>query len=220
MKKVILVLFIAIFCEATFAQDNSGPRRSSFYLGADLGANLTGVSYDHLDGTGLGTVAELTMGFLIKGVASLQGSIEIFTIDGEYDMGKNVDKRINNEIDAAVFLGGIGTTIFPFSRSQNSFLRGTFFGVKGLMGIALLNSPYESMMNTYRDEAESTREDALVLGMDLEIGKDWQISERFHMGIGRWQIIGIVLSDEAEYGDETDNSLMNSLQVVFRINRR
>lgn len=218
MKRIILVLFVALFCEAAFAQDNSAPKRSSFYVNADLGANLTSLNRNSYDGTGFGFVGEVSLGMLIKEAATLQGSFGFYTIDGDYDLPKQYDKygKKVREINALVVVGGFGTTVFPFSRSQNPFLHGTFFGAKALMGLSLISDPTIVILG-------NSRSDDLVMGIDLELGKDWEISERFYMGIGiRWRYLGIVDSDGENYHEDYDSNgnHINSLQVLFRINRK
>ena len=225
MKRIILVLFIALFCEAAFAQDNSAPRKSSFYLNGTVGANLTGLNNDGFEGTGLGFAGEVTLGLLIKEAATLQGTLEFYTIDGEFDLPEREKKSSDDirEINSFVFVGGFGTTVFPFARSQNSFMRGTFFGAKALFGIALLSNPHVSLATTYDPDHYSDR---IAMGFSTEIGKDWQIAERFHIGVGiRWQFLGIVTSDDSSNDpsskvSENSGNYINSLQVLFRINRR
>ena len=224
-----------------FGVVKKAPRRNSFYVNAGIGFDMTNIYYNHryyderlkYDGTGFGYTGELTLGMLIKGLIAIHGSFEFVSVDGKYDLDDIDSKYIGlNDIDALVILFGGGVTAFPFSRTQNTFLQGLFVSAKMSIGAILMNNPfdnsgfyYDRNLNYYH-AGKRTRDSHMVLGIDFEVGKDWQISERTYMGVGvRWQFLGI----ESGYDSSEDSNRKdyyhhthcgNSLQVMLRINRK
>ena len=208
---------------------NRGPRRSSFYMNGGFGFSLTNINYNHRDqsskikygGTGLGYTGELSLGVLIKEIVAVHASFEFASIDGQYNLEKSKKKYnfTNLDIDALSFLFGGGVTVFPYSRSSNTFLQGSFASAKMALGMIIMNNPIKdySKLHYYRDSH-------FALGLDLEIGKDWLISDRLYMGFGiRWQFIAIA-SDDDRAGENNKNyehnHMGNSLQLMLRINRK
>ena len=68
--------------------------------------------------------------------------------------------------------------------------------------------------------------DYFVIGLDLELGKDWKISDRISIGVAlRWQFLGIVsgddtLVDDDDWANYEHNHMGNSVQLMLRLNRR
>jgi len=220
-----------------FGVVKKAPRRNSFYVNAGIGFDMTNIYYNHryyeekvkYDGTGFGYTGEITLGMLIKGLIAVHGSFEFVSIDGKYDLDDIDSKYIGlNDIDALVLLFGGGVTAFPFSRTQNPFLQELFVSAKMSLGVMLRNDPLDNGISYYNYHSASrrTRDSHMVVGIDFEVGKDWQISERTYMGIGvRWQFLGI----ESGYDTAGDDNRKdyyhhthcgNSLQVMLRINRK
>ena len=259
MKRILLALFIALFCESSFAQDtNASPettstaksdtpkkeqKRNSFYINGGIGFDYSHIYYsqhqyyqnninlDHYyqkvkyDGGGFGVAGEITMGLLIKGFIAVHGSFEFLSFGGKYNLGRNKEtvKFVNDEIDDIAFLGGAGATLFPFTQSSTNFLQNVFFSTKLSLGLIFTNDPLQD----YSDRSLK-HSDYFVLGFDLETGKDWQISDRFFIGVAlRWQLLGII-SGEDSSGDPKedqpnnsgDHHIVSSLQLMLRFNRK
>ena len=211
------------------------PRRNSFYFNAAFGFNMTNIDYDHryysekldYDGTGYGYAGELTLGMLIRGLIGIHGSFEIATVDGKYSIGEQYKKYvIDNNIDAFVFLFGAGVTAFPFSRTSSDFWKDAYISGKLHFGSIMMNDPFDGIVdNRGYIRRNEFRDNHFVIGLDFEIGKDWQISERTYMGIGiRWQFIeiesGYDTSDSRYNNNYEHQHIGNSLQVMLRINRK
>jgi hypothetical protein len=211
-------------------QDPSNVRRSSFYLNGGLGVNFAyfyyndrthNYAYDQdiktkFDGFGIGLTGEITLGFLIKELIAIHGTVEFSNINGEYDINAEQKKDVDTDIDAMIFGFGPGLTVFPFSRREG-FLQGTFVSAKLMYELVLLNMP-----NTHN--TDNAKDLYLGIGFTLEVGKDWHITSKANGGVAlRWQIIAIEdNSDDSSDADDDDyhKHIINSLQLVFRINRR
>ena len=239
MKRLIFALFLAVFCATAFAQDyfadENGNNQSQWGTQQSQAKpqEFGVVKKAPRNGTGFGYTGELTLGMLIKGLIAIHGSFEFVSVDGKYDLDDIDSKYIGlNDIDALVILFGGGVTAFPFSRTQSPFLQGLFVSAKMSFGAILMNDPfdnsgfyYDRNLNYYH-AGKRTRDSHTVVGIDFEVGKDWQISERTYMGIGvRWQFLGI----ESGYDTAGDDNRKdyyhhthcgNSLQVMLRINRK
>jgi hypothetical protein len=257
MIRILLALFLALFCGTSFAQDvdtsfvnqdsrasseapsqakaespKSTPKRSSFYINGGIGLDYSHIYYSQhhynqkikYDGGGFGVVSEITMGFLIKGFIAVHGSFEYLSFGGKYDLSHNNEtvKFFNDEIDDFAILGGAGVTMFPFTQSSTNFLQSVFFSAKFDLGLIFTSDPLS-------DDSERSliHNNYFVFGMDLEAGKDWQISDRFFMGVGlRWQLLGIVSGEDsagdpkAEQSHNNDHHLVNSIQLMLRFNRK
>ena len=119
-------------------------------------------------------------------------------------------------------MGGAGITFFPWLHSKpDSFMGGTFINADLLMGIILLDDPYYFDI---RDNSQS--KDWFAFAMNLEIGKDWKVSERTYVGLAlKWQILAIASGDDMEGEEDYEdyyhhNHVMNSFQLLFRVNRK
>ncbi len=246
MKKIILVLLMLFCCGTALAEStdyytsNSDtlkrtPRRSSFYINGGFGFDFTHISYNHeyheqkvkYSGNGFGIVGDLSLGCLIKEFIAVYGSFEVVSYDGKYDL-KNVKKKysfIDDEINDIALLGGIGVTGFPFSRANN-FSQGIFFGGKLLFGAIMMQEPFGNYDNYDLRNFSQQDKDYFVIGLDLELGKDWKISERISIGVAlRWQFLGIVsgddtLVDDDDWANYEHNHMGNSVQLMLRLNRR
>ena len=241
--------------EALQAQDNPDQsakekrqkRRSSFYLNGGLGFDYSYIYYDHryydehtqYDGTGAGIAGELSLGFLFKELIAVHGIFDFSITNGEYDLENGIRERpvlhggyyqrsgndndaFGNDLETTTILGGAGITFFPWLHSKpNSFMGGTFINADLLMGIILLNDPYYFDI---RDNSQS--KDWFAFAMNLEIGKDWKVSERTYVGFAlKWQILGIASGDDMEGEEDYENyyhhnHVMNSFQLLFRVNRK
>ncbi|MBR3851960.1 MAG: hypothetical protein IKJ76_07990 [Fibrobacter sp.] len=241
--------------EALQAQDNPDQsakekrpkRRSSFYLNGGLGFDYSYIYYDHLyydehtqyDGTGAGIAGELSLGFLFKELIAVHGIFDFSIASGEYDLENGIRERpvlnggyyqrsgndndaFGNDFETTTLMGGAGITFFPWLHNKpNSFMGGTFINADLLMGIILLDDPY------YFDiHGNSQSKDWFAFAMNLEIGKDWKVSERTYVGLAlKWQILGIASGDDMEGEDDYENyyhhnHVMNSFQLLFRVNRK
>ncbi len=241
--------------EALQAQDNPDQsakekrpkRRSSFYLNGGLGFDYSYIYYDHryydehtqYDGTGAGIAGELSLGFLLKELIAVHGIFDFSITNGEYDLENGIRERpvlnggyyqrsgndndaFGNDLETTTILGGAGITFFPWLHSKpNSFMGGTFINADLLMGIILLDDPYYFDI---RDNSQS--KDWFAFAMNLEIGKDWRVSERTYVGFAlKWQILGIASGDDMEGEEDYENyyhhnHVMNSFQLLFRVNRK
>lgn len=241
--------------EALQAQDNPDQsakekrqkRRSSFYLNGGLGFDYSYIYYDHryydehtqYDGNGAGIAGELSLGFLFKELIAVHGIFDFSITNGEYDLENGIRERpvlnggyyqrsgndndaFGNDLETTTILGGAGITFFPWLHSKpNSFMGGTFINADLLMGIILLNDPYYFDI---RDNSQS--KDWFAFAMNLEIGKDWKVSERTYVGFAlKWQILGIASGDDMEGEEDYENyyhhnHVMNSFQLLFRVNRK
>jgi hypothetical protein len=228
------------------AQKKEG-RRSSFYLNSGIGFDYSYIYYDHryydekteYDGSAAGCISELTMGVLIREFLAVHGSIEFARFDGEYDLirhrepqksGINGESSSNpafdgndfydNDIDGTLFLFGPGVTIFPFSR-MNNFMRWTYVDTKLLMGIILLENPLD-----FYYYSKKRRDDYFAFAWEVEVGKDWKISDRTYIGIGiKWQVLAVGSGDDMAGEEDYENyyhhnHMMNSLQLLLRFNRK
>lgn len=241
--------------EALQAQDNPDQsakekrpkRRSSFYLNGGLGFDYSYIYYDHryydehtqYDGNGAGIAGELSLGFLLKELIAVHGIFDFSITNGEYDLENGIRERpvlnggyyqrsgndndaFGNDLETTTILGGAGITFFPWLHSKpNSFMGGTFINADLLMGIILLDDPYYFDI---RDNSQS--KDWFAFAMNLEIGKDWRVSERTYVGFAlKWQILGIASGDDMEGEEDYENyyhhnHVMNSFQLLFRVNRK
>ena len=241
--------------EALQAQDNPDQsakekrqkRRSSFYLNGGLGFDYSFIYYDHryydehtlYDGTGAGIAGELSLGFLFKELIAVHGIFDFSIASGEYDLENGIRERpvlnggyyqrsgndndaFGNDFETTTLMGGAGITFFPWLHNKpNSFMGGTFINADLLMGIILLDDPYYFDI---RDNSQS--KDWFALAMNLEIGKDWRVSERTYVGLAlKWQILGIASGDDMEGEEDYENyyhhnHVMNSFQLLFRVNRK
>lgn len=235
MKKIFLALFIMMLCETSFAQDSLStanfdspkPKRNSFYLNTGIGFGYTSIYFDHrydsdkikYDGSAFGFAGELTMGLLIKGFVAVHGSFEFLSLDGKYDLDKVKKNYASDEIDDFAFLGGVGATVYPFLSSSKSFFQEVFFSAKFDLGLILINDPFSDYSGRSLKHS-----DYFVFGVDLETGKDWQISERFFIGVGlKWQLLSIISSNEVDDVDSKTpehKHLVNSIQLMLRFNRK
>ena len=200
-------------------QPKTNERRNSFYLNGSLGLDIPYIYYNHryydfrskYEGIGIGYIAEFTLGFLVRELIAGHVSFGFASFDGKYDIIEMQHADADTEIDGKILTLAPGLTAFPFSRAEN-FLQGTFIGAKLVYGIIVLNMP-----------GYKTTEDLksyFTVGLSLEIGKDWHISDRANIGVAlRWQFDNICSGDEEtdDYHHEHD---MNSVQLLFRINRR
>ena len=229
--------------DQTVPQKKKERRRSSFYMNSATGFDLSYIYYDHryydekteYDGTAVGFIGELTMGVLIREFVAVHGTMEFARFDGEYDMihrerpqkwGSSYGNYYSNpdyydaDIDGSLFLFGPGVTFFPFSHKDN-FMRWAYVDAKLLMGIVVLNNSLDSYYYENR-----RRDDYFAIAGDLEVGKDWKISDRSYIGIGiKWQVLAIASGDdmagEEDYDDYYHHThMMNSLQVMIRFNRK
>ena len=222
-------------------------RKSSFYLNGGLGPDFSYIYYNHryydsktkYDGTGYGAAGELSLGVLIKELIAVHGTFEFSTISGKYDLdnatrespvrsgryyqsNSNVSEFYDDDFDAVTVVGGVGFTIFPWLfRKPDSFMGGAFIGGNLLMGIIVLDQP------DYFDVRDnSSSKDYFAFGFDLEIGKDWKISERTSLGVAlKWHFIGIGSGDDMAGEDDYEdyyhhNHQLNAFQLLFRINRK
>ena len=241
--------------EALQAQDNPDQsakekrqkRRSSFYLNGGLGFDYSYIYYDHryydehtqYDGNGAGIAGELSLGFLFKEFIAVHGIFDFSITNGEYDLENGIRERpvpngayyqrsgndndaFGNDLETTTLMGGAGITFFPWLHNKpNSFMGGTFINADLLMGIILLDDPYYFDI---RDNSQS--KDWFAFAMNLEIGKDWRVSERTYVGFAlKWQILGIASGDDMEGEEDYENyyhhnHVMNSFQLLFRINRK
>jgi hypothetical protein len=241
--------------EALQAQDNPDQsakekrqkRRSSFYLNGGLGFDYSYIYYDHryydehtqYDGNGAGIAGELSLGFLFKELIAVHGIFDFSITNGEYDLENGIRERpvlnggyyqrsgndndaFGNDLETTTILGGAGITFFPWLHSKpNSFMGGTFINADLLMGIILLDDPYYFDI---RDNSQS--KDWFAFAMNLEIGKDWRVSERTYVGFAlKWQILAIASGDDMEGEEDYENyyhhnHVMNSFQLLFRVNRK
>ena len=271
MKRILLALFIALFCETSFAQDSENAsfenkesdvsseststaksdnpkkeqKRSSFYINGGIGFDYSHIYYrqhhynqnninlDHYyqkvkyDGGGFGVAGEITMGLLIKEFIAVHGSFEFLSFGGKYNLGNNDEtvKFVSDEMDDFAFLGGAGATVFPFTQSSTNFLQSVFFSAKFNLGLIFTKDPLSDYSGGIKGSLKHS--DYFVFGVDLETGKDWQISDRFFIGVGiRWQLLGIVSGDDSAGDPETertysgDHHFVSSLQLMLRINRK
>ena len=241
--------------EALQAQDNPDQsakekrpkRRSSFYLNGGLGFDYSYIYYDHryydehtqYDGNGAGIAGELSLGFLFKELIAVHGIFDFSITNGEYDLENGIRERpvpngayyqrsgndndaFGNDLETTTILGGAGITFFPWLHSKpDSFMGGTFINADLLMGIILLDDPYYFDI---RDISQS--KDWFAFAMNLEIGKDWRVSERTYVGFAlKWQILAIASGDDMEGEEDYEdyyhhNHVMNSFQLLFRVNRK
>lgn len=241
--------------EALQAQDNPDQsakekrpkRRSSFYLNGGLGFDYSYIYYDHryydehtqYDGNGAGIAGELSLGFLFKELIAVHGIFDFSITNGEYDLENGIRERpvlnggyyqksgndndaFGNDFETTTIMGGVGITFFPWLHSKpDSFMGGTFINADLLMGIILLDDPYYFDI---RDISQS--KDWFAFAMNLEIGKDWRVSERTYVGFAlKWQILAIASGDDMEGEEDYEdyyhhNHVMNSFQLLFRVNRK
>jgi|GEM_PF-1675204 len=229
------------------AKEKRQKRRSSFYLNGSLGFDYSYIYYDHryydehtqYDGTGVGIAGELSLGVLIKEFIAVHGIFDFSITSGEYDLENGIRERpvlnggyyqrsgndndaFGNDLETTTLMGGAGITFFPWLHNKpNSFMGGTFINADLLMGIILLNDPYYFDI---RDNSQS--KDWFAFAMNLEIGKDWKVSERTYVGLAlKWQILGIASGDDMEGEEDYENyyhhnHVMNSFQLLFRVNRK
>jgi hypothetical protein len=226
----------------TVPQKNKERRRSSFYLNSGIGFDYSYIYYDHryydekteFDGNAVGFISELTMGMLIREFLAIHGTIEFSRFDGEYDLihrehsqrwGGSYASYSNpdyydEDIDGTLFLFGPGVTFFPFSHRDN-FMRWAYVDAKLLMGIIVLNNSLDSYYYS-----RSRRDNYFAMAGELEIGKDWKVSDRSYIGIGiKWQVLAIASGDDMEGEEDYDDyyhhtHVMNSLQLLLRFNRK
>ena len=229
------------------AKEKRPKRRSSFYLNGGLGFDYSYIYYDHryydehtqYDGNGAGIAGELSLGFLFKELIAVHGIFDFSITSGEYDLENGIRERpilnggyyqksgndndaFGNDLETTTILGGAGITFFPWLHNKpNSFMGGTFINADLLMGIILLDDPYYFDI---RDNSQS--KDWFAFAMNLEIGKDWKVSERTYVGFAlKWQILGIASGDDMEGEEDYENyyhhnHVMNSFQLLFRVNRK
>lgn len=229
------------------AKEKRHKRRSSFYLNGGLGFDYSFIYYDHryydehtlYDGTGAGIAGELSLGFLFKELIAVHGIFDFSIASGEYDLENGIRERpvlnggyyqrsgndndaFGNDFETTTLMGGAGITFFPWLHNKpNSFMGGTFINADLLMGIILLDDPYYFDI---RDNSQS--KDWFAFAMNLEIGKDWRVSERTYVGFAlKWQILGIASGDDMEGEEDYENyyhhnHVMNSFQLLFRVNRK
>lgn len=229
------------------AKEKRPKRRSSFYLNGGLGFDYSYIYYDHryydehtqYDGTGAGIAGELSLGFLFKELIAVHGIFDFSITNGEYDLENGIRERpvlnggyyqksgndndaFGNDFETTTIMGGAGITFFPWLHSKpDSFMGGTFINADLLMGIILLDDPYYFDI---RDNSQS--KDWFAFAMNLEIGKDWKVSERTYVGFAlKWQILGIASGDDMEGEEDYENyyhhnHVMNSFQLLFRVNRK
>lgn len=229
------------------AKEKRPKRRSSFYLNGGLGFDYSYIYYDHryydehtqYDGNGAGIAGELSLGFLFKELIAVHGIFDFSITNGEYDLENGIRERpvlnggyyqksgndnnaFGNDFETTTIMGGAGITFFPWLHSKpDSFMGGTFINADLLMGIILLDDPYYFDI---RDISQS--KDWFAFAMNLEIGKDWRVSERTYVGFAlKWQILGIASGDDMEGEEDYEdyyhhNHVMNSFQLLFRVNRK
>ena len=228
-------------------QSKPPKRRSSFYLNGGLGFDYSYIYYDHryydehtqYDGNGAGIAGELSLGFLFKELIAVHGIFDFSITNGEYDLENGIREQpvlnggyyqksgndndaFGNDLETTTILGGAGITFFPWLHSKpNSFMGGTFINADLLMGIILLDDPYYFDI---RDNSQS--KDWFAFAMNLEIGKDWKVSERTYVGFAlKWQILAIASGDDMAGEEDYENyyhhnHVMNSFQLLFRVNRK
>lgn len=246
MKKIIFALLIAFISETAFAQNNeSDPtadpgnskqtKRSSFYMNGGVGFDFTYIYYDHqyfsdkikYNGSGLGVTGELSFGVFIKQIVAVHGSFGYVYYNGKYNLGNTKEKYryVDDKIDDHVFLGGIGATVYPFSRTSKTFWQSAFVSGKLSLGVILMENPF-SDYSDYDRLPVLQEKDHTVLGIELEIGKDWQITDRLYLGLGlKWQLLEIYSNEDRSderlnFDDYHHNHLGNSLQFMLHINRK
>ena len=205
----------------------SHERRSSFYLNGGVGFDFSHVYYNHryyetrtkYKGNGIGYAGELTLGVLIKELIGVHASVEFSKFDGEYNINSRQKSNVNEDIDAILFLVGPGLTAFPFSLSRSpSVMEGTFVSAKAMIGVISLRMPDHS--------AGSERLAHAAGGFSLELGKDWHLTNTINAGVAlKWQYISVGSGDDMAGEENYDDYYhhehdVNSLQLVFRINRR
>jgi hypothetical protein len=217
-------------------------RRSSFYINGSTGFDYSYIYYNHryydertkYDGSAVGFVGALTMGVLIRDIIAVHGTFEFARFDGEYDLIYHNDPQkwgglstsrsnsiyFDEDIDGLLFLGGPGFTVFPFSRRDN-FMRWAYIDAKLLFGIVALREPLDSYYYTSR-----RRDDYFTVAGEVEVGKDWKVSDRTYIGFGiKWQTLGITSGDDMEGEEDYEeyyhhNHMMNSVQLLLRFNRK
>lgn len=223
-------------------QNKKERRRSSFYLNGSMGFDYSYIYYNHryydektkYDGTAVGFISELTLGVLIRNIIAVHGTFEFARFDGEYDLIYHKEPQkwssvygsssntsyFNEDIDGMLFLGGPGFTAFPFSRRDN-FMRWAYIDAKLLFGIVALREPLDSYYYTSRH-----RDDYFAVAGEVEVGKDWKVSDRTYIGVGiKWQVLAIASGDDMEGEEDYEeyyhhNHMMNSVQLLLRFNRK
>ena len=223
-------------------QNQKERRRSSFYLNGSAGFDYSYIYYNHryydektkYDGSAVGFISELTLGVLIRNIIAVHGTFEFARFDGEYDLIYHKEPQkwgglstsssnsvyFDEDIDGLLFLGGPGVTVFPFSRRDN-FMQWAYIDAKLLFGIVALREPLDSYYYTSR-----RRDDYFAVAGEIEVGKDWKVSDRTYIGFGiKWQVLAIASGDDMEGEEDYENyyhhyHAMNSLQLLLRLNRK
>lgn len=246
MKKIIFALLIAFISETAFAQNQESAstttpkaskqvRKTSFYMNGGVGFDFTHINYDHkyfsdkikYDGNGFGVAGELSLGVFIKQIVAVHGSFEYVYYNGEYNLDNTKKKYqyVNEKIDDHVFLGGVGATVYPFSRTNKSFWQSAFVSGKLSIGLALMEDPFHEYSD-YNRIPVLKKNDVSLIGIDFEIGKDWQVTDRLYLGLGlKWQFLTIFSGDDMSESDldfeQYHHSHMGySLQLMLHISRK
>lgn len=173
---------------------------SGFYFSAGAGAHYTNISHltllsDTYKFYGTGFYTDLRLGWTVSNKVAIHGTIygsytnSTFYYRNDGFFGDNTSYRAVVPLYHQFI--GAGATFFPFS---NQAMNGAY------LGVSLGYLDYESDDGL---EEPTINVDGKGLGLVLEVGKTWNVSRQWRVGVGGTYSLGL-------FGKETSNSLMHS----------
>lgn len=201
-----------------FASPKKHVYRNSFYMALELGFVYTSLSglkevdyrHDELRGSfkGFGWNANYKMGILFKELATAHVLFGLFNASGTYKLKERKEsdwsKRSIEDVNNQHLTFGIGSTIYPFRDAEDS-MNGFYLGADVALEIGFFD--YEDDSDDYDS---FFNKNAGFVRWQLEIGKDFNTSKRWKLGVGL--SFAMVTSDEKRY--------QNIYSLMFRVVRR